>query len=83
MIKNIKRSQQFLCNVLDRNKLLEYFTAIFGILNYIFGKNREFWKVLEPIRALQANRIGIKIFEFLSESYILKKRLQSTVRTKF
>ena len=53
------------------------------MLNYIFGKNREFWKFLEPIRALQANRIGIHIFAFLSKSYILTKRLQSTVRTKF
>ena len=65
------------------NKLLEHFTAIFEISNDTFGKNREFWKVLEHIRALQANRIGIHIFAFLSETYILKKRLQSTVRTKF
>ena len=73
--QNIKRSPSFVYNFLDRNKLLEHFTAIFGILNDIFGKNREFWKDLEPIRALQANRMGIRIFAFPSESYILKKRL--------
>ena len=46
------------------NKLPEHF------LTAIFGKNREFWKVLEPIRALQTNRMGIHIFAFLSGSYI-------------
>ena len=32
---------------------LEYFTAIFCILNYI--KSREFWEVLEQISMLYAN----------------------------
>ena len=48
-------------------------------MTYLY-KNREFWKVLEPIRVLQANRMGIHIFVFLSESSILKKRLYTQIR---
>ena len=61
-MKNIKTRPYFLYNVFDGNKLLEHLTAMFGILNDIFGKNREFCKTLKTIRALQANRMGIHIF---------------------
>ena len=40
-------------------------------MSYFF-KNREFEKVLEPIRDLHANRMGVHLFAFLSDSYILK-----------
>ena len=75
-MKNIHRCPYFLYNVLDRNKFLERFTAIPGILNNIFGKNKKFSKVLEPIRAPQANTMDIHIFALLSDSYILKKSLK-------
>ena len=45
-----------------RKKLLEHFTAIFGISNNKnkekMMENRGFWEVLEPIRALCTNKDG-------------------------
>ena len=34
--RSIKRSSSFLYNALNKNKLVEHFTAIFGILNDTF-----------------------------------------------
>ena len=38
----------------------------------MFGKYREFWKVLEPIKALQAYRMGIHIFAFFQRAIFSK-----------
>ena len=37
-------------------------------------KNKRFWKALQQIRALFANRNGCYIFALYSESYIHKKK---------